>query len=243
MNSDGAENLPHQPIESETDQPARKVQMIEVGVFLFLIVPPMATSFLISGQSNMGFKTGAAFSILSDLGLVSLIFYFIWRNREPLHSVGLTRRNLPKEILWGLVLFLPIMYATNLLSGVLHGAGLSAPTKLPAFLVAKGHAGLLLAVVLVIVVAFVEETIFRGYLIRRFKTATRHPWAAVLFSSLVFSLGHGYEGMSGVISIFCLGAVLAVIYLWRKSLVAPMVIHFCIDFSSIVLAAWLTMGS
>ena len=135
------------------------------------------------------------------------------------------------------------MYATNLLSGVLHGAGLSAPTKLPSFLVAKGHAGLLLAVVMVIVVAFVEETIFRGYLIRRFKSATQHPWAAVLFSSLVFSLGHGYEGMSGVISIFCLGAVLAVIYLWRKSLVAPMVIHFCIDFSSIVLAAWLMMGS
>ena len=243
MNSDGAGDMPHQQIASEIDQHARKVQVIELAVFLFLIVPPMATSFLISGQSNLGFKTGATFSILSDLGLVSLIFYFIWRNRESLHSIGLTRRNFPKEVLWGLVLFLPIMYATNLLSGVLHGAGFSAPTKLPSFLVAKGHAGLLLAVVMVIVVAFVEETIFRGYLIRRFKSATQHPWVAVLFSSLVFSLGHGYEGMSGVISIFCLGAVLAVIYLWRKSLVAPMVIHFCIDFSSIVLAAWLMMGT
>ena len=243
MNFDRTENPPHQQVMAATDEPARKVQVIELAVFLFLIVPPMATSFLISGQSNLGFKTGASFSILSDLGLIGLVFYFIWRNREPLNCIGLTRRNIPKEVVWGLVLFFPIMYATNLLSGVLHAAGLSAPTKLPSFLVAKGHAGMLMALVLVAVVAFVEETIFRGYLIRRFITVTRHPWAAVLFSSLIFSIGHGYEGMAGVISIFCLGVVLAVIYLWRKSLVAPMVIHFCIDFSSIVLAAWLMKGS
>ncbi len=243
MNFDEMENPPHYQTKKEIDQPARKVQMIELAVFLFLIVPPMATSFLINDQSRLGFKTGATFSILSDLGLVSLIFYFIWRNREPLHCIGLTRRNFSKEVVWGLVLFFPMMYATNLLSGVLHAAGFSSPTKLPSFLVATGHAGLFMAVVLVIVVAFVEETLFRGYLIRRFNTATQRPWAAVIFSALIFSVGHGYEGMAGVISIFCLGIALAVIYLWRKSLVAPMIIHFCIDFSSIVLAAWLVTGA
>jgi len=242
MNFDRTENPPHRQSVSQTDNPSRKVQMIEVAVFLFLIVPAMATSFLISGQSNLGFKTGAAFSILNDLGLVSLIFYFVWRNGEPLHSIGLTRHALPKEVLWGLALFIPIMYGTNLLSSALQSAGFSAPAKLPSFLVAKGHAGLMLAVVLVIVVAFVEETIFRGYLIRRFNSVSRQPWLAVVLSAVIFSIGHGYEGMAGVISIFALGVVLAVIYLWRKSLIAPMTIHFCIDFSSIVLAALLTKG-
>jgi membrane protease YdiL (CAAX protease family) len=242
MKADLDDIPPYREAAPATDHPDRKVQIIEVAVFLFLIVPPMATSFLIDGQSDVGFKTGAAFSMLSDLGLISLVFYFIWRNGEPLRSIGLTRRNLSKEVVWGLALFFPIMYGTNQLSNVLHSAGLSAPTKLPSFLVAKGHAGLFVAIVLVIVVAVAEETIFRGYLIRRLNTATRRPWASVVLSSVIFSIGHGYEGMAGVISIFCLGAVLAVVYLWRKSLVAPMVIHFCIDFSTIVVAAWIMPG-
>ena len=215
MNFDKVENLPYPHTEFEAGQPVRKVQMIEVAVFLFLIVPSMATSFLINDhQSDVGFKTGAIFSILNDLGLVSLVFYFIWRNKEPLQRIGLTLKNFPKEAGWGLLLFVPVIYATNRLESALHAAGLSAPTKLPSFLTAQGHAGLFLAVVLVVVVAIVEETIFRGYLIRRLNTATRRPWAAVLLSAMVFSIGHGYEGIAGVITIFCLGTVLAVVYLW-----------------------------
>ena len=243
MNLDRAEHLPHPHNVTESDHPSRKIQIVEVAVFLFLIVPSMATSFMINDQSDVGFKTGAVFSILSDLGLISLVFYFVWRNGEPLQRIGLTLRNLPKEVGWGLLFFIPVMYATNLLENVLYRAGLSAQTKLPSFLVAKGDAGLVLAIVLVVVVAIVEETIFRGYLIRRLNTATRRPWAAVVLSSVIFSIGHGYEGLAGVLTVLTLGVVLAVVYLWRKSLIAPMVIHFCIDFSSIVLAAWLKAGA
>ena len=242
MNFDKVENLPHPHTEFEAGRPVRKVQMIEVAVFLFLIVPSMATSFLINDQSDVGFKTAAIFSILNDLGLISLVFYFIWRNGESLHRIGLTLRNFSKEAGWGLLLFIPVVYTTNYLGNLLRGAGLSAPAKLPSFLMAKGHGGLFLAVVLVVVVAIVEETIFRGYLIQRLNTATRRPWAAVVLSSAIFSIGHGYEGTAGVITIFCLGTILAVVYLWRKSLIAPMILHFCIDFSSIVLAAWLNAG-
>ena len=222
-------------------QPSRKVQVIEVAVFLFLIVPAMSTSFLIgtnSGhQPGTGFMSVAILSILNDLGMVSLVLYFVWRNRETLRRIGWTLQNLAGEVGWGLVLFFPIFYSANRLESALHSAGLSAPSKLPSFLVATGHFRLVLAVILVIVVAIVEETIFRGYLILRLKTATRRSWAAVLLSSVVFSIGHGYEGMAGVISVFCLGVVFAVVYLWRKSLVAPMIIHFLIDFSSIVMVA------
>ena len=64
---------------------------------------------------------------------------------------------------------------------------------------------MLLAFILVTVVAVAEETIFRGYLILRFRAVTGRTSAAVLLSSIVFSLGHGYEGMAGVISVFSLG--------------------------------------
>jgi membrane protease YdiL (CAAX protease family) len=241
MNDDSAENRLLIQCGSNSDQPGLKVQVIEVAVFLFLIVPSMSTSFFIGNQSgnpsDVDFMTVAIMSILSDLSLVSLVFYFVWRNKETLRRIGWTFQTLPKEVGWGLVLFFPILYSANRLEGVLHSAGLSAPSKLPSFLVATGHSRLVLAVIMVIVVAIVEETIFRGYLILRLKTATRRPWAAVLLSSVVFSIGHGYEGMAGVISVFCLGVVFAVVYLWRKSLIAPIIIHFLIDFSSIVMGA------
>jgi membrane protease YdiL (CAAX protease family) len=47
--------------------------------------------------------------------------------------------------------------------------------------------------------------------------------------------------VAGVVSVFFLGVVLGVVYLWRNSLIAPMTVHFLIDFSSLVLAAlWKT---
>jgi CAAX protease family protein len=242
-NRDSAESKMPSHHAAGSDLPGRKVEVIEVAVFLFLIVPSMATSFLIGNHSGndseAGFMTVAILSILNDLGMVSLVFYFIWRNKETLNRIGWSLQTLPKEVGWGLVLFFPIVYSANWLESALHSAGLSAPSKLPSFLVATGHFRLVLAVILVGVVAIVEETIFRGYLILRLKTATGRPWVAVLMSSAVFSIGHGYEGIAGVISVFGLGVVFAVVYLWRKSLIAPMIIHFLIDFSSIVMAVLL----
>jgi membrane protease YdiL (CAAX protease family) len=240
MKGDPAESKMPRQYAGDSDQPSRKIQVIEVAVFLFLIVPSMATSFLIgsssASDSETGFMTVAILSILNDLGMVSLVFYFVWRNKETLRGIGWTLQTLPQEVGWGLVLFFPIVYGANWLESALHSAGLSAPSKLPSFLVATGHFKLVLAVILVGVVAIVEETVFRGYLILRLKSATRQHWAAVLLSSAVFSIGHGYEGVAGVASVFCLGVVFAVVFLWRKSLIAPMIIHFLIDFSSIVMA-------
>jgi membrane protease YdiL (CAAX protease family) len=90
-------------------------------------------------------------------------------------------------------------------------------------------------------VALAEETIFRGYLILRFKNITASTAAAVLTSAVIFSLGHGYEGSAGVITVGVMGVVFALIYLWRQSLVAPMVMHFLQDFIGIVLVPLLGM--
>jgi uncharacterized protein len=98
-----------------------------------------------------------------------------------------------------------------------------------------------LAAVLVAVVAVAEETIFRGYLMLRFQALLRGSAQAVLLSSVIFSLGHGYEGSAGLVTVGVMGAVFAVIYLWRRSLVAPIVMHFLQDFLSIVLAPLLGM--
>ena len=231
---------PNDLLEASPRRPSRQIQLIELGVFLLLIAPSMAASFLILSQERVRFMAEAILTIFNDLALLSLVLYFSWRNGEPFQNLGWTFNNFRKEIAWGLILFLPVYLGANLLEGALHTAGLSAPTKLPSFLVVSGIINMLLVFILVTVVAVAEETIFRGYLILRFKAVTGRTGAAALLSSIVFSLGHGYEGMAGVISVFSLGVILAIVYLWRKSLVAPIVIHFLTDFATIILPTLLS---
>jgi uncharacterized protein len=132
--------------------------------------------------------------------------------------------------------FYPVFLGTALLERALLRAGLSAPaTPLPSFLKAQGLVEASLALLLVAVVALAEETIFRGYLLLRFPAVLRNTTASLLLSSAIFAVGHGYEGSAGLVTVGMMGAVLAVIYLLRGSLMAPIVMHFLQDFFGIVL--------
>jgi len=220
-----------------------KEQLAEVSVFLFLIIPSMALSFFAIKQGSLNFVLVAISVILRDLALVSLILLFIWRNNEPATLIGWTLKNSRKEIFLGIMLFIPFSLATGLLEKGLQAIGLSVPsTPLPSFLAARGMVEFLLALILVVIVALAEETIFRGYLILRLKAVTANPMAAVLLSAAIFSLGHGYEGSAGVVTVGVMGMVFALIYMWRKSLVAPIVMHFLQDFIGIVFLPLLGKG-
>ncbi len=225
-------------------QPDRKDQFLEISVFLFLIVPSMALSFLAIEQGSVsfnGFSLSAVASILRDLSLVSLILFFLWRNREPVHAIGWNLTNFWKEFALGVILFFPFFYLSGKLENVLHAAGLSLPsTPQPAFLSPRGSVEILLAFFLVVVVAIAEETIFRGYLILRFRAIMNNP-IAVLLSAVVFALGHGYEGTAGVVTVGFMGLIFALVFQWRRGLVAPMVMHFLQDFTAIVLFPLLRM--
>ena len=217
-------------------------QLVEVSVFLFLIVPSMALSFFAVKQGSLSFVLVAFATILRDLALVSLILFFLWRNGEPINWIGWTFKNSWKEIGLGIGLYIPFFIAAGFLERALQVAGLSVPsTPLPS-MAAEGMGELLLAIALVAVVALGEETIFRGYLILRLKAITTSPTAAALLSATIFSLGHGYEGSAGVVTVGVMGVIFALIYIWRQSLVAPIVMHFLQDFISIVLLPLLEKG-
>ena len=221
--------------ETEAGEPNRREQLIEVGVFLFLILPSLALSFFAVKQGQVGFVLTAVATILRDLGLVALILFFLWHNQEALRTIGWTLRRGWQDAALGAVLFIPMFFGAALLEQFLHSIGFSVPsTPLPSSLTAQGPGEIILAVLLVIVVAVAEETMFRGYLIRRFRGVTASTALAVILSAVVFSLGHGYEGTAGVVTVGTMGLVFALVYVWRGSLVAPMVMHFLQDLISIV---------
>lgn len=220
--------------------PSRRVQLAEVAVFLFLIMPAMVLSSFGAPQMRLSFPTMASISGLQDLALLSLVLFFVWRNGESLASIGWGAGNAWRELLLGMGLFVPFFYGLGFLESVLRGAGLPAPQIPPAYLVPSGMAQRLLAVMFLAVVAVSEETIFRGYLLRRFIVLTGRPTVAVVLSAGIFSLGHGYQGVTGVVAVGAVGLLFGAIYLWRGSLVALVVMHFLQDFMGIVVVPYLS---
>jgi len=84
-----------------------------------------------------------------------------------------------------------------------------------------GSGEYVLAILLVAVVAVTEEIISRGYLILRVTTVTGSSALAIALSSVIFSLGHGYEGTAGVVTVGVIGLTFALVYVWAENLAAP----------------------
>lgn len=213
------------------------VQRRELLVFLFLIIPSMVLSLFVVHAGAIGFVATAIATIFRDLSLVSLIALFLWRNAESPEQIGWDWKNANREIALGVLLYVPFAFGVGAIARVFQAAGLKSPsTQLPKFLTAHGTVQLGLALLLVMIVAITEEVIFRGYLILRFAEATKSSTAAVILSAIVFSMGHGYEGSAGVATVGVMGVLLGIVYLWRRNLVAAIIMHFLQDFIGIVLA-------
>lgn len=75
-----------------------------------------------------------------------------------------------------------------------------------------------------------EEITFRGFLMAYFG-AQAGTVAAILGSSLVFGLGHLYQGAGGMARTAGTGLIVAGLYVLTGSLWASMLLHFFIDFT------------
>jgi membrane protease YdiL (CAAX protease family) len=82
-----------------------------------------------------------------------------------------------------------------------------------------------------------EEVLYRGFLIRYLSDGPWHfgIWIALAIASISFGLGHGYQGLSGIIGTGVLGALIAVIFLATGSLWLPMALHAIIDLRVLLL--------
>ena len=221
---------------SPSEQPVRRERTLELAVFLFLIVPSFVVSFFAVRQGQLSFPLVAGSTIARDLSLVALVLFLVRNAGEAIASIGWTRRRLGRELMVGVALFPAIFLGSLFVERAMRTAGFTGPsTPQPDLIPAPDLAQLLLAVLLVVVVAISEETIFRGYLMMRLGQATGSAATAIVLSALIFSLGHGYEGTAGVITVGLTGAVLGLVYRWRGSIVAPVVIHFLLDLVAIVI--------
>ena len=97
-------------------------------------------------------------------------------------------------------------------------------------------------------VAVWEETIFRGFILGRFRASIpvqdtpgatlRRDALAVVLTALCFGAGHGYQGGLGLLQTTVAGLGLGALVVWRKSIWPAIGAHFAIDaFGLLVLKA------
>lgn len=226
---------------SGSSGPTPRTQLLEVLVFLGLIVPSMIIAFFTNRQGQLGFGQLATATMARDLGLVALIVFFVWRNGERLGDLGLRRRERTwTQVALGMLLFPPFFFGLRWLEQFFIHIGLSVPKDAnPIAIPAPTLGELVLGASLVAVVAFSEELIFRGYLIGRFRGTGASTAVAVVASTAIFTLGHGYEGTAGLATVSVMGLIFALVYLWRKSLTTAMTLHFLQDLVVIVVLPFL----
>ena len=82
---------------------------------------------------------------------------------------------------------------------------------------------------LVVVAGGIREELQRAFLLRRFERSLGGASVGIVITSLAFGAGHLVQGVDAVIATTLLGAFWGIVYLRRRSVVAPMVSHAGFD--------------
>ncbi len=166
-------------------------------------------------------------SLVDAALVIGLVLFFLRAHHESARTVLLGRVGLLREALVGLaVLPAVFMLALLLLVGILRFAPYLhnvAQNPLEDMLRNRGDA--LIFAVVVMIAGGVREEVQRGFIVHRFGQYLGGAGWGVLIYSLAFGLGHVEQGIDAVIVTALLGALWGLLYLVRRSIIAPVVSH------------------
>jgi len=171
------------------------------------------------------------------IAAVAIIGITIWLRGDGLAGLGfLPPANWSTTIVWSIVSGVAIQFLSTLILEPLSDKITNSTTDHSSFDGLRGNFLNFLLIVLGVwvVVVFLEEIIFRGYMMgdiaRMFGTSKMALAVNVIFTSAVFGLAHWYQGKSGALSTGIMGALLGVLFIISGfNLWLPILTHGVID--------------
>ena len=166
-------------------------------------------------------------SLLDTVLLLTLIVWLMIRRGERPRAVFLGGRPVVPEIGVG---FLSLPAVVTIVVVLMTAIRLGAPflhnvPDNPLEGLLESQTGLLAFLFVVIVAGGLREELQRAFLLHRFRTDLGSAGMGVLITSLAFGLGHTLQGWDAAVVTGVLGATWGVIYLARRSAIAPIVSH------------------
>ena len=161
--------------------------------------------------------------------MAAVVFLFTWLarkfiDRKSLQSLGFTWVGYTNEAGLGFFTALALLGIGTLvlvIAGYLSFISVNIDTG-----------NLLAGIVIMIIVAFIEELLFRGYLLNNLMKSMNKWWALSITAAL-FSLFHGSNPdvtLFAVLNIFFAGMLLGINYIFTKNLWFGIVFHFAWNF-------------
>lgn len=177
-------------------------------------------------------------SLLDAALVIGLILMLLRAHRESAHDVLIGRGRLLKEALLGcalipvvfmivvVVIALVLTYAPHL-----HNV---ARNPLEDMLRSRGDA--IVFAIVVMIAGGVREEMQRGFIIHRFDGYLGGGLLGVAIYGVLFGLGHFEQGYDASLATGSLGLLWGLIYLRRRSIVAPVISHAGFNLAQVVKA-------
>lgn len=159
-------------------------------------------------------------SVFDFVGTFTVLWFFMkFVDKEDFVKLGFETKNRLKEFIVGIFLGLLIMvFAFVLLIQIQEILFLRINLDITE---------LIISITFFTIVAIVEETLFRGYILRNLMSSF-NKYFALIFSSILFSAMHSFNPNVDLFSLFGLflaGLLLGLSYLYTKNLWFPIALH------------------
>ncbi|MBI5806562.1 CPBP family intramembrane metalloprotease [candidate division TA06 bacterium] len=168
-----------------------------------------------------------------------LVWYLLKLANEGFGSLGFNRNQLGKQIAIGALFGIGIFALDTILVSPVLGALLpnaAAEGENIKYLFGKLYNFPILLFLGIFKGGFLEE-LWRIFVLTRFEKAFRKPGLifALIFFSLMFGLGHAYQGISGIISTAIIGFLDGLVYLRKRNAMEAVTAHAVFDVVALVL--------
>ena len=192
-------------------------------------------SYAAPGRLSVAYVAGV--SLADAVALIALVLLLLYAHGERPRDVLVGRRRVSAEVTVGVPL---VVVALAIAAGVLLTIQRVAPSlhtveHNPLQELLRSPRDRWLFALVVLVAGGIREEIQRAFLLHRFDVWLGGGTIGVVVTSMAFGAGHLLQGIDAALATGLLGAFWGIVYLRRRSCVAPMVSHAGFDLLQIVL--------
>ena len=169
------------------------------------------------------FFYGRLYHIVVSMQVIFPLIMILWLSKEPWRKFGLVRPSWVLDAVCGVAIWFCHIVSYQIVRFFLPAWMFD---KSPPYHIRPDNVfAFLLVFVSCISGVFLEELVFRGYLVTRLERLLRSSWLAVLISASLFGSLHLYQGIGHAITTAVMGLIYASAFCWRRSLWPLCVAH------------------
>lgn len=167
--------------------------------------------------------------------LLGLVLFFLRVRGDDPRGLFLGMRRAWPEVRLGLLCVPAVFLVVGALSAVIARVApwLRNVPENPLASLLQRPGDIVVFAIVAVVAGGVREEIQRAFILDRFERHLGGALAGLVLFSLVFGLGHALQGWDAMLLTAVLGAIWGALYLWRRSIVAPLVCHAAFNLAEV----------